>query len=1015
MLRTSGQHDLAVEAQLDQWVVAKREKDFATADAIRADLRAQGIDPDTVRPSDKVLQQLGPGHAEVDHAIEAQLDQWVQAKREKDFEAADAIRADLRARGVDPDIARPSDKQLAQWHVSSGAKFDPVIEAQLDQWVQAKRDKDFLTADAIRAELRTLGVDPDIARPSDKAMQHWSGDRGMQQWGGGQGSTWVASPVAVTTPTFGPAIEAKLDAWVQAKRDKDFVAADALRADLRAVGVDPDTVRPSDRAVQQQWVGGNNWVAATSSTTPRYNSAVEAKLEQWVAAKRAKDFELADSIRSELRGVGVNPDTVRPSDKDWAGMTASQSHLLMPQQTTFAHPWGAVGSTSRQRTGVARPKYGPIIEGKLDRWVAAKREKDFATADALRQELRQLGIDPDIARPSDKDLAAALHHPASPSSQVLGSSFASLPQRQNQEYPNIVGARFDPITEAKLDRWVVAKREKDFQTADDIRADLRASGIDPDIVRPSDKMIMAKTPIGPDVEAKLDQWVAAKRDKDFAAADAIRSELRALGIEPDILRPADTSATLVAGQRFDPATDAKLDRWVQAKRDKDWAAADSIRTELRSAGIEPDIVRPPDKNLGPFDLETEAKLDRWVQAKREKDFIVADALRLELRNKGIEPDLVRPSDRDLQSMNHQVGNQAAYHQHGVLSTAPQMTPPSTPPPLLSSSIISSSSMQAGTSNMPYDVSTEARLDQWVAAKRDKDFTTADAIREELRAKGIEPDLVRPSDKDLQRTSAVDAAVEVRLDQWVQAKRDKDFATADAIRAELRANGIEPDLVRPSDKDLQQQTMTRQGLLPAQAFFNTQYGAASAHQQQPAFSMAPQMSPPSTPHPFNAPGLLMYQQMQPMAVQTGNPMMLGTSAMQAPAAMGATTMVYDAETESQLDQWVAAKREKDFATADSIREQLRAKGIEPDRARPSDKDLVAAQPQWSGFLATAPSGGFQPQQVEWQLDRWVEAKRAKDFETADQIRRQLRAQGIDPDIARPAGVGAEPDAKRMRLG
>jgi len=43
--------------------------------------------------------------------------------------------------------------------------------------------------------------------------------------------------------------------------------------------------------------------------------------------------------------------------------------------------------------------------------------------------------------------------------------------------------------------------------------------------------------------------------------------------------------------------------------------------------------------------------------------------------------------------------------------------------------------------------------------------------------------------------------------------------------------------------------------------------------------------------------------------------------------------YDAATEAQLDRWLEAKRAKDFATSDSIRDQLRARGIDPDRARP----------------------------------------------------------------------------------
>jgi hypothetical protein len=49
-------------------------------------------------------------------------------------------------------------------------------------------------------------------------------------------------------------------------------------------------------------------------------------------------------------------------------------------------------------------------------------------------------------------------------------------------------------------------------------------------------------------------------------------------------------------------------------------------------------------------------------------------------------------------------------------------------------------------------------------------------------------------------------------------------------------------------------------------------------------------------------------------------------------------VYDQDTEAKLDRWVQAKREKDYETADSIRYELRASGVDPDRARPPDKEL-----------------------------------------------------------------------------
>merc|ERR1711879_523964 len=96
------------------------------------------------------------------------------------------------------------------------------------------------------------------------------------------------------------------------------------------------------------------------------------------------------------------------------------------------------------------------------------------------------------------------------------------------------------------------------------------------------------------------------------------------------------------------------------------------------------------------------------------------------------------------------------------------------------------------------------------------------------------------------------------------------------------------------------------------------------------------------------------------------------------------------TQRLLDKWVDAKRTKKFDIADSIRAELRAEGIDPEKERPRD-------------------GSSSVDNVELELDRWVEAKRSRDFGTADAIRARLRAMGVDPDTARPG----PPPAKRAR--
>lgn len=83
------------------------------------------------------------------------------------------------------------------------------------------------------------------------------------------------------------------------------------------------------------------------------------------------------------------------------------------------------------------PEQAGVHMSSACRWVVAKREQDFHTADAIRSELRAIGIEPDLARPSEKGMA---HQQVFPSAMMtpMGMSYG-------------MGA-YDVATESKLDR-----------------------------------------------------------------------------------------------------------------------------------------------------------------------------------------------------------------------------------------------------------------------------------------------------------------------------------------------------------------------------------------------------------------------------------------------------------------------------------------------------------------------------------------------------------------------------------
>ena len=117
----------------------------------------------------------------------------------------------------------------------------------------------------------------------------------------------------------------------------------------------------------------------------------------------------------------------------------------------------------------------------------------------------------------------------------------------------------------------------------------------------------------------------------------------------------------------------------------------------------------------------------------------------------------------------------------------------------------------------------------------------------------------------------------------------------------------------------------------------------------------------------------------------------------------TTTIARAEAEALALQWKEAKSLKNYALADGIRSQLREVGIEAEDLAAelgrggrsggggSSMPTMATEPSRSSSRST-----MSRSQAEALAMRWRDAKSSKDYTTADSIRTQLRAVGIEAE-------------------
>ena len=232
-----------------------------------------------------------------------------------------------------------------------------------------------------------------------------------------------------------------------------------------------------------------------------------------------------------------------------------------------------------------------------------------------------------------------------------------------------------------------------------------------------------------EIAEKLDQWVRSKRAKDFFSADRIRDELRKEGIEAKKIRPADKN--LQASQAGE--TDRQLKAWDQAKKNGDEATASRLADLLRLKGVEATPGR-------------EFLVEQLKVAKAANDHIAANRLQLEMQ-RIVENDPTVSRCGCIEDMLLYFCTYSHLFTCVCCTQGPasSFTPPLWRPPSQATAYAQRRRMGYTHPGQRLDHETERQLDEWVQAKRAKDFKRSDRIRDALRRKNIEAKHYRPED------------------------------------------------------------------------------------------------------------------------------------------------------------------------------------------------------------------------------------------------------------------------------
>lgn len=341
-------------------------------------------------------------------------------RQQRRFPESDDIREQLRSMGVEL-----FDKEK-EWRCRDGRRGylftagssvchlgDTDILNQISQREEARRSKDFGTADMIRDELRKNGVEL-----NDK-------DRTWQTGNGRSGTYSGTSTQSGQMP--GVTIKQLVAERERLRAAQDYDGADELRNQLAQMGVDLNDAEKIWRSTD-----GQTGVIVTGGADvdcPLNDMEINRMVQQREDKRNSKDWMAADRIRADLRANGVE---LMDKTKTWVTTDGRSG----PYTPAALHP-GHFGA------GPPPSPMGAPAHGQ-------------AGSNAAQQQAALLAL----AQAAAAQVQAAAHQVPMPGPVASGHSLS------------------DASIEALVAGRERCRERHDWSSADSIRADLKAHGVE---------------------------------------------------------------------------------------------------------------------------------------------------------------------------------------------------------------------------------------------------------------------------------------------------------------------------------------------------------------------------------------------------------------------------------------------------------------------------------------------------------------------------------------------------------